>query len=38
MTIAQMLADFFADMGKPVEAAEMYRKMLEQVHKIKIEI
>jgi hypothetical protein len=33
LTIAQMLADFFADMGKPVEAAEMYRKMLEQVHK-----
>ena len=29
-TIAQMLADFFADMGKPVEAAEMYRKMLDQ--------
>ena len=29
-TIAQMLADFFADMGKPAEAAEMYRKMLDQ--------
>lgn len=29
-TIAQMLADFFADVGKPVEAAEMYRKMLDQ--------
>ena len=25
-----MLADFFADMGKPAEAAEMYRKMLDQ--------
>eukprot|EP00961_Rhodomonas_salina_P096867 1303047-Rhodomonas_salina.2 len=25
-----MLADFFAHMGRPVESAEMYRKMLSQ--------
>jgi hypothetical protein len=29
-TTAQMLADFFAMMGRPMEAAEMYRKMLSQ--------
>jgi len=29
-TIAQQLADFFAEVGKPREAAEMYRKMLDQ--------
>lgn len=29
-TTAQMLADFFAHMGRPVESAEMYRKMLSQ--------
>eukprot|EP00281_Chroomonas_sp_CCMP1168_P016705 CAMPEP_0206213816 /NCGR_PEP_ID=MMETSP0047_2-20121206/1322_1 /ASSEMBLY_ACC=CAM_ASM_000192 /TAXON_ID=195065 /ORGANISM="Chroomonas mesostigmatica_cf, Strain CCMP1168" /LENGTH=1638 /DNA_ID=CAMNT_0053635987 /DNA_START=66 /DNA_END=4982 /DNA_ORIENTATION=+ len=29
-SIAQMLADFFADVGRPKESAEMYRKMLSQ--------
>ena len=29
-TTAQMLADFLAHMGRPMESAEMYRKMLSQ--------